>query len=83
MRHKTAENQMRNINFYLMTTVIAIKFTTDQGLGNVIQTNNSKRKFPTTLFPYFFPFLHTSLQLHKKFYANSTPTKYLIFGNFK
>ena len=56
-----------------------------QGLGNAILTNNSKRKCPHNPLPLFLPFLSTSLSFtsKNKFCANSTPTKYLIFGNFQ
>ncbi len=51
---------------------------------NVILTNNFKWNFPTTLIPNFSPSYPLSFSYNKnKFYANSTPTKYLIFVNFK
>ena len=52
-----------------------------QGKGNVILTNNSKRKFPHNLLPLFLPFLPIPLQLHeeKKIYFHLTLKGFVIF----
>ena len=66
--------------------VFTFVFTCKQGKGNVILTNNSKWNFPLNPLPFFLPFLPTSLSVTPtkyKFNSNFTPTKYLIFGNFK
>ena len=65
-------------NFFL-TKIHSSWFT--QGKGNVILTYNSKWKFPLNPFPYFSPSYPLPTSSIKK--TSFTPTKYLIFGNFK